>query len=859
MDHFRIPPGKTHLTIPCCCPEPQGTYVNFKDYPKSRGWTLDDLLGVDNFNNRTPQDIEAFFQDWLYFSFLANVLKIVDIPFQKSKFVKKTPTGEHILTTAKLLKILEPWHNWQNTTLPKHEWENQFDDSDSDSEGGWRAPESRLNELNDLFQEVYPWVYRYCNRYRDKFSPDFASGAHKWPMSDEICMGVVALTHTLSDYCNSSIDNLNGDVILTDWGSSHLLTERLKEQGWCLGDIELIDEEGHLPCSYYFSYIPGPRKASDHSKCTATACIAATVVVGEYKTKHVESDCDCQFVGVKGMEELIVKGKDNMDGSIPLVIWRKDKVSGEFGLHLQEFNVDVRNVPYVAISHVWSDGLGNETQNALPRCQLDRIQKMIKQLYKDDPNLDKSSPFYKYSEVPFWMDTLCCPVGPEYKPLRIDTIRKMRHIYSRADRVLVLDGTIQQCPLSMPLVERTAVLYISNWFRRLWTLQEGALGKKVYFRFKDGTEEARGYDELFQNARWSDGQVLSATYRMPTNFLTILDADHAEEAARLYDDLMKQDEEERWEGEGSAGSWESADGDYEEGSNPDSRDGWSSSSEDEDEDELATINGIDYKYYGIYFTQLHRRATTKSGDETICMATVLNLDNGPLFKTEDNETRMEILASMMHRHDRSIIFNTFPRLQKEGFRWLPKSYMGLACREAPKECSTKWVKFIEDKGLMVRFPGIKLGKIGPSIGEKFVMSAGRANKLKFKIWKPDDETQWPKTWDLDTEYVLVTHKEYHIFGDDKRKSKGEQESFDKPFEQEVDAIIGKIKGEDAEGRITVVHLCRAFMWPGVRKTNLNEDLPARDWLLHEKVTGGTSNLPEIKDVEMLNRQLWCVR
>ncbi|KAF3927907.1 hypothetical protein ABW20_dc0106548 [Dactylellina cionopaga] len=344
MEHFRIPPGGRHLTIPCYCPESQ-IDVSFCDYPESRGWTLDDLLGVRNFNNRTPQEIESFFQDWLYFSFLSNILKIVDIPFKKSNFIKKTASGEYILTTAKILKILEPWSNSQNIPVKRNEWD---DDDDSDSEGGPRPPESRLDELNEVFQEVYPWIYRYCNHQRDKFSPEFSSGARKWPMSDEVCMSIVALGHTLVDYCNGSIDSDHGEVPLDDWGSSHFLNAKLRAQGWCFGDIELIDQDGHLPCSYYFSYIPGPRKSGDHSKCTRTTCIAATVVVGEYKTKHVEADCKCKFFGVEGMEELIAKGKDDMDGSIPLVIWRKDKLSGE----LQEYNVHSRDIPYVAMSHM---------------------------------------------------------------------------------------------------------------------------------------------------------------------------------------------------------------------------------------------------------------------------------------------------------------------------------------------------------------------------------------------------------------------------------------------------------------------------------------------------------------------------
>lgn len=36
-------------------------------------------------------------------------------------------------------------------------------------------------------------------------------------------------------------------------------------------------------------------------------------------------------------------------------------------------------------------------------------------------------------------------------------------------------------------------IFISSWMRRLWTLQEGALAKSLYFQFKD---EARSLNEL---------------------------------------------------------------------------------------------------------------------------------------------------------------------------------------------------------------------------------------------------------------------------------------------------------------------------------------------------------------------------
>lgn len=128
------------------------------------------------------------------------------------------------------------------------------------------------------------------------------------------------------------------------------------------------------------------------------------------------------------------------------------------------------NIQYTAISHVWIGGLGNFSQNQLPRCQLLRIHSLRKGLKSYKPRQEifsnsVSSPgnsfFAKGSRifeglsiissfllclyrrrkprrrdlelayikdntpVIFWMDTLCIPVGLENASLRADSINKM--------------------------------------------------------------------------------------------------------------------------------------------------------------------------------------------------------------------------------------------------------------------------------------------------------------------------------------------------------------------------------------------------------------------------------------------------
>lgn len=61
-------------------------------------------------------------------------------------------------------------------------------------------------------------------------------------------------------------------------------------------------------------------------------------------------------------------------------------------------DIPVSDVTFVAISHVWADGLGNPSANKLPQCQLSRLQGLV----------DNMVPAHQ-RPMPFWIDTLFIP------------------------------------------------------------------------------------------------------------------------------------------------------------------------------------------------------------------------------------------------------------------------------------------------------------------------------------------------------------------------------------------------------------------------------------------------------------------
>jgi hypothetical protein len=139
------------------------------------------------------------------------------------------------------------------------------------------------------------------------------------------------------------------------------------------------------------------------------------------------------------------------EGKIPLVCIKRDS-NGRISLKAKEAK---HNDKYVAISHVWSDGIGNKIRNGLPRCQLERIYKYISELLRMSAGIDNINSLMRqeknsyFKTKLFWIDTLCIPLAEDLKKSAINTIPT---VYARATQVLVLDSEIEQ-----------VILKDSNW------------------------------------------------------------------------------------------------------------------------------------------------------------------------------------------------------------------------------------------------------------------------------------------------------------------------------------------------------------------------------------------------------------
>lgn len=463
MDHIpnTVRPVNGHIRVPYLFREEWDfKYDNkgFFFFPERKEWDSGAILRRDFIQNRDRGRAASFLQEWLYFGFMSEVLGIEVLT---EHFTEEDEVGgQRFITTASLPKYIDDW-----------QMDIAWDTPD--------AKEKRFQNLLRLFRDA-DMYFRVVTQ-----SPE---GEPPTPLSPELQLSfsilhatlVFARMHIFRNVDDPSPHNTAEFIsgIPVEYAKS-----LLRAQHWCPSDIALLEQGGLGLVSsleLYYAYLLGDRKIiRDHSACESSfagqfACAALDIGDEDYEPTHVigcQRNCGLLEVDQDWVARVC------QAGALPLItISVNDRGSASLEKHQGD-----STTTYVAISHVYADGLGNPHQCGLPACQLKQLQSRVNVLNHPGLVADAGS-----GNVVFWMDTLCIPVRDDLDRVRKVAIRSMADIYTRAQAVLVLNAELGYHSCHVSREELLMRISTSAWFRRLWTLQEGVLANNLYFQFQDG-------------------------------------------------------------------------------------------------------------------------------------------------------------------------------------------------------------------------------------------------------------------------------------------------------------------------------------------------------------------------------------
>jgi hypothetical protein len=263
MEHLPAPEGAEPIHVPYVGTE-EYDGREFMSYPKRVTWTDSQLEGGENFGNRSPDKIEAFFQTWLYFGCLISVFAQVGIKVTTRDFIRETSTGQKYVTTRALPKLIEEWkdRDWTSEDAPTPRRRSKKE----------RGRDERLLKSAESIKEILDEMLAYAKRYCGETNVD--PNTPRSPISPLISMSIIALGttlyHTATEIYRTPVFRR---YLTPHWPRSVALKERLERAHWCPRDISQFQDEGNIDCDYYFSSMQSPRKDQDHSHCTEGVCI----------------------------------------------------------------------------------------------------------------------------------------------------------------------------------------------------------------------------------------------------------------------------------------------------------------------------------------------------------------------------------------------------------------------------------------------------------------------------------------------------------------------------------------------------------------------------------------------------------
>ena len=375
MEHLTLPKYRTikeHPVIPYVCEEAYDE-GDFLSYPKRANVPFAILpseheqSGLSHGHDypSSQQESECFLQKWLFFGLIHTILGRYIRPQDLVYDYKTASTPQKVLKTSSVPIAVQRW-----------------------------VEDVKAERLDPMPR------YQYISSC---LSLTFSNLKDATPhINQNMAISYISLGEMLCFAANDAfnvVDLINENRCPNQW---HTLVndsywkDRMTANGFCRSQIGLIlNASSSVHMLYFTSHLSQAKSERGHEGCKENECSAYQNDIGDYRTQHVDTTCNCQHFAVQTSQLF----KILQDGYIPLLRIAQ-------GAALSEFSVDLvssKDCPkYLALSHVWAEGLGNPTRNALPCCQLAFLRRLLDDL---KPSLDLADD----QEILLWCDSMCCP------------------------------------------------------------------------------------------------------------------------------------------------------------------------------------------------------------------------------------------------------------------------------------------------------------------------------------------------------------------------------------------------------------------------------------------------------------------
>ncbi|KAI9641931.1 hypothetical protein NHQ30_009800 [Ciborinia camelliae] len=590
---------------------------------------------LETFSPSLIPELESFLQTWLFFGLIAEAMGATNGDLTTEPSSTPEPNLEDDSAKLTYREVLDRLYR-----LVLVERENGACEIVLDAEGLQTIldmTKARWPSSDELQQKRYDYLGR-CIRCAYNILKSVPQ-----EFNHDVKFSIIGLLELFSQSLQrtSKARGLKYDIfqIYTPEYFNEDVRQDMMNHGWCPNDIERTRFNFQsLQLSYISRMMDKSLPRRDHSTCTSHSCKYFQINMAKYQLQHQIEGCGCGEALVDSNELTEILEKEDK-----FVLLRFVGDDDNLRVELVESEPDSS---YVAISHVWADGLGNPFENSLYRCKLHHLRSLVSAIK-----------FTGEQETLIWLDTLCCPAkdGPG-KRLAIE---KIRLVYQNARCVLVLDaGLMPYESLPQTLPEKAMRIFTSGWMRRLWTLQEGALARSLYFQFAD---EAISLFEV----------------RLGLFQLSMNSARHYNFLLNIWRQFLRL--EGFFPGENKLAA------------------------------NIPRLTLLD--------EALLYRSVTVSTDEALCIGTLMCLDLRQILSVEPKEDRMRKVWELIGKTEEGIpahvIFLEESKLEMQGWRWALKSF--LQPEKVLLYSTGKFVRTtslqkgkIDPRGLRVQFSGYRI-------------------------------------------------------------------------------------------------------------------------------------------------------